>query len=346
MSGRARPPWADALLRGGVAVVSVGLALSVALWLWPITRPTISPVFLAAVMVSAWFGGLTAGLLATLFAGLAMDYFFLAPLYSVFSVASSEDLTRLGVFLLVAVLISALSAARHRTAAVLEDSRRFLQSTLDSLAAQIVIIDRDGVIVAVNDAWRRAAGAGVGSRYLAAYETGGGEHAAEVVAGIRDVLERRREAFAAEYRRPGPGEPRWLSVQATRFETDDGARRVVVAHENITERKRAEEAERAAEALRSVARLANAAAHEINNPLATIFGHLELLARRVDEDVAKHRIEPALAAVTRINEILVRMGDLTELRVAERQSWVPEMLDLRGERPEREAGPSPGPPSA
>ena len=49
--------------------------------------------------------------------------------------------------------------------------------------------------------------------------------------------------------------------------------------EDITSQRRADEAERRAETLRAVAQLANAAAHEINNPLAVIVGRLELLRR-------------------------------------------------------------------
>src|SRR5207247_1658100 len=149
------PTLLDTLVPYGVAVVAVGLALPVALATWPLTQPTVSPVFLAAVMVAAWVGGLRGGLLATALASLVMDYFFLEPVYALFSFTRPADVLRLGVFVLVAVLISLLNAARRRTEAVLEESRRFLQSTLDSLTARIAIIDGRGVIVAVNEAWRR-----------------------------------------------------------------------------------------------------------------------------------------------------------------------------------------------
>src|SRR4029453_8173799 len=49
--------------------------------------------------------------------------------------------------------------------------------------------------------------------------------------------------------------------------------------EDVTNQRRADEAERRAETLRAVAKLANAAGHEINNPLAVIVGRLELLRR-------------------------------------------------------------------
>jgi K+-sensing histidine kinase KdpD len=334
------PTLLGALKPYGVAVAAVGLALPVTLALWPLMQPTVSPAFLAAVMVAAWIGGLGGGLLATALASAAMDYFFLEPVHSLFSFKRSEDVLRLGVFVLVALLISSLNAARRRAGAVLEESRRFLQSTLDSLTARIAIVDGRGTIVAVNDAWRRfdtASGAarGVGSDYLRACSAASGEAGATaraVAAGIREVIERRRDTFSAEL----PEGQGWFAVRATRFERD-GEVRVVVAHEDVTERRRAEEAERAAEALRSVARLALAAAHEINNPLAAIHGYLELLGRELDEELARTRLLPALDAVERIRAIVARMGNITELRVSEPRPTLPEMLDLRGS--------SPGPPA-
>src|SRR5213596_250410 len=202
VSARALTPRLDALKPYGVAVVTVGLALPMAQAFWPSIRPTVSPVFLAAVMVAAWFGGLRGGLLATVLASLLMDYFFFEPVRSLFSFSHREDVLRLGVFVLVAVLISLLNAARRRAEAVLDESRRFLQSTLDSLTTRIAIIDGRGVIVAVNEAWRNFdKPPGVGSDYLSAYGRAAGD-AAEATraaaAGIRDVLERRRDTFSAE----------------------------------------------------------------------------------------------------------------------------------------------------
>ena len=118
MSARAVTPLRDALRTYGVAVVAVGFALPVTFALFPAIRPTISPVFLGAVMVAAWVGGLRGGLLATALAWLAMDYFFIEPVYSIFSFGRYGDVLRLGVFVLVALLISALNAARRRTEAV------------------------------------------------------------------------------------------------------------------------------------------------------------------------------------------------------------------------------------
>src|SRR5205807_1429427 len=77
------------------------------------------------------------------------------------------------------------------------------------------------------------------------------------------------------------GAPIWIEILVT-VVAWEGRPAVLGTFLDITERKRAEATEREALALRSVTQLANAAAHEINNPLSIIVGHLEMLARDVD----------------------------------------------------------------
>jgi PAS domain S-box-containing protein len=112
----------------------------------------------------------------------------------------------------------------------------------------------------------------------------------------------------------------------------DAAGRVLhyeCVQEDATEQKRAESAEREAAALRSVAQLANAAAHEINNPLLVITGRLELLARRFrDDDTLRAGLEQALASSRRITEIIAHMGRITRLELLESPGLSP-ILDLR-----------------
>jgi len=96
--------------------------------------------------------------------------------------------------------------------------------------------------------------------------------------------------------------------------------------EDITDRRRAEEAERRAEALRAVAPLASAAAHEINNPLGVISGRLELVRLDLRDPDKQARFEPALLACRRIADIVAHMGRITRLETLDS---VPPMLDLR-----------------
>jgi PAS domain S-box-containing protein len=96
---------------------------------------------------------------------------------------------------------------------------------------------------------------------------------------------------------------------------------------DITEKRQAEAALREAETLRSVASLAVAAAHEINNPLTVVSGGLQLLAREARSGLDA-RITAMLEAVERIREVVVRMNRITRLVPAASQRDLPDMLDL------------------
>src|SRR5437870_1659826 len=97
--------------------------------------------------------------------------------------------------------------------------------------------------------------------------------------------------------------------------------------EDITNHRRAEEAERRAETLRAVAQLANAAAHEINNPLAVIVGRLEPLRRELTPE-QQGRLAQVVDASRQIAKIIAHMGRLTRLETLDDLPASP-MLDLQ-----------------
>jgi PAS domain S-box-containing protein len=99
------------LLRYGTVVLSVALALVIMLILDPWLSMSGTPflLFFSAVMVSAWYGGLKSGLLATSLSALLSYYFFLPPVYEL-----SFDLSncaRVGLFALQGLLLSIICEA-------------------------------------------------------------------------------------------------------------------------------------------------------------------------------------------------------------------------------------------
>ncbi len=132
----------------------------------------------------------------------------------------------------------------------LEEAYLFSQYTLDALSAHIAILDDTGTIIAVNEAWRQFADAndlndptyGVGTNYLDVCDNAAGlwsEGAQEAADGIRKALANHHHEFYLEYACHRPDERRWFIVRLHSFDINQ-ARRVVVAHYNITERKLAE----------------------------------------------------------------------------------------------------------
>jgi diguanylate cyclase (GGDEF)-like protein len=96
----------------GLAVGLSALALVLMLLLRPLMEHSIFFLFVAAVAVSAMFGGLGPGLVATLLSVLAADYFFFEPQYTLTS--EMEETLRLGIFLSTGVIISGLAKGHKR----------------------------------------------------------------------------------------------------------------------------------------------------------------------------------------------------------------------------------------
>jgi C4-dicarboxylate-specific signal transduction histidine kinase len=123
-----KPP---AIWSHGIAVLSVAVALFITQW--PALHLETAPasLFLCAVMFSAWLGGVGPGLLATVLSCLALSYYFLEPLHS-FAV-NSDEMPRLVIFVLAALLVGSLSAAQRSANESLRRTRDDLRGTLQEV---------------------------------------------------------------------------------------------------------------------------------------------------------------------------------------------------------------------
>jgi signal transduction histidine kinase/ActR/RegA family two-component response regulator len=180
-----------------------------------------------------------------------------------------------------------------------EKSEPFAQATLDALPAHIAVLDAAGEIIAVNKSWRQFAGA----NYLALCAQAslpGHEYAHATAQGIRAVMAGASTEFQLEYACHTPTEARWFLVRVTGF--GDGGH-LVVSHENISERKQAEEALRQShhrleetldqlrqtqaqlvqqERLAAVGQLAAGIAHDFNNILTIVALQVQMALRSPD----------------------------------------------------------------
>ncbi|MFW5980278.1 MAG: HD domain-containing phosphohydrolase [Halanaerobiales bacterium] len=125
-----------------------------------------------------------------------------------------------------------------------------IQSALDSLSANIVILDKKGIIRFTNEKWDRFARdnglsekkVGKGVNYLKVCQKAkdsSAQGAKKVLQGIKDVIEGKVDEFELEYPCHSPNEKRWFRMKVTPFK-GEGPFSVVIAHENITKRKKAE----------------------------------------------------------------------------------------------------------
>lgn len=131
------------------------------------------------------------------------------------------------------------------------DNLSLLRSVIDALSAHIAVLDKEGAILMVNESWRRFAqmnqmqtqDTGVGSNYLEICDRALGTDAltARMVAhGIRNVIEGRRANFMLDYPCHSTRGSLWFQVNISKFSVHDRDY-IIVAHENITEWKQAEQ---------------------------------------------------------------------------------------------------------
>src|SRR5262245_20767180 len=132
------PRASSRLARYGMAIISSGVTLIVCLFLNQALSGSLPlTLFIIPVVVSAWFGGLWPGLLATLLSGLASEYFLTEEYFSPFRL-DTADWERLTLFLitsgLVNWLILMMRSARQEVEARARDA---IQRQIE-LEAQIV----------------------------------------------------------------------------------------------------------------------------------------------------------------------------------------------------------------
>ena len=188
-----------------------------------------------------------------------------------------------------------------------QESESFKRAILNSLEAEIAVVDGIGVIREVNETWRRfsiengiepsqpAPHTGIGTNYLAFCDTGSGS-VSPAYQGILAVLSGTAPSFSMEYPCHSPTEQRWFTMcvlplgqTAMKGQMRGALSGAVIAHTDISAYKRMDQVLKdrniELEKARHVAEKANLAksdflssmSHELRTPLGAILGFAQLL---------------------------------------------------------------------
>ena len=120
-----------------ISATGLVVAILLSLAFKPLVHETPTLFFLAAVVVSARWAGLRAAALTIVLSVLALDYFFIEPIYSIG--LALADMPIVTMFVLVALLVSSLNEASLRAEAALARANEELEEKVADRTRELVI---------------------------------------------------------------------------------------------------------------------------------------------------------------------------------------------------------------
>lgn len=147
-----------------IALLTVTISLLLSVLLSSLLKPTMFMLFFVAVAISAWYGGMEAGLLATALSTVVIDYFFIEPLFTLVAYGI-DSIVHLCVFLIIAIIMSCL----HRQLSIfqqrLEKREKQLQVSeakfrhlVESNIIGVFVSNSNGEIIEANEAFLKMLG--------------------------------------------------------------------------------------------------------------------------------------------------------------------------------------------
>jgi PAS domain S-box-containing protein len=343
----------SAVLRYGLAVASVAIAVAIAdiLEHHEFHRGAI-PLFLFAVALSAWYGGVGPAMLATVLSTLSFDYFFAPPFHSLnFTVA---DVPAFLFLLTFGALITGFSAVRRRLEADLLQARDKLEIEVAERTQQASLLNLTHDTIFVRDMnevimyWNR----GAEELYGWPPEEALGKSSHEL---LRTVFPSPLNDIRAELLRTGRWEGELEHTKADgsavvvssrwSLRRDEQERPVAVLETNndITVRKRREQeieslnqelAKRSTELEainKELEAFAYSVSHDLRAPLRHIAGFTELLHKKAStlvDDKSNHYIGMILDSAKRMGNLIDDLLAFSRIGRAETQKTLFSLTQL------------------
>jgi PAS domain S-box-containing protein len=318
------------VLRYGLAVVSVAIALGLALFAQLQAVSNLEfPLFLMAIAVTVWYAGAGPGVLAVVLSGLSFNYFFTQPLYTLY--IEPSDRPYFIVFTLFALMIGWFSSRRRRIEQELRQARDELEMEVAERTQQASLLNLTHDTIFVRDMsdvityWNR----GAQELYRWTAEEAIGKRAHQLLQTVFPVPidEIRAELLRADR---WEGELEKTKADGTRvvvasrwsLRRDEQERPVAVLETNndITERKRTEGeirtlneelAKRSTELEamnKELEAFAYSISHDLRAPLRHMVGYTELLQKNASASLD----ERSRRYMLMILESAKRMGNLID----------------------------------
>jgi two-component system cell cycle sensor histidine kinase/response regulator CckA len=311
------------LHRSVFVVALTAVALLVSVLLRPLLDPHFFPLFLIAVLFSAWFYGLRGGILATVLSAATLLYFFMPPAFS-FSIPSFAVALQLVLFLTAALLIAWVTASWR-------GSRGLLTATLTSIGDAVITTDRAGDITFMNSVaealtgWRQGE---VKRKPLHTILHLIREDTREQISGlVENALREGAAVSMAERARIISKDKTEIAIEhsAAPLRDEDGkVRGVILVFRDVTGRRQLEEQLSHSQKMEAVGRLAGGVAGDFNNLLTVITGYSELLRGEFSVSSPLHRFaEEILFAAERAAALTRQL-----LAFSRGQAAQPKLLDL------------------
>lgn len=341
--------------------IAVFFNLLAILWTFPLQHVFAYPfvfLFLAAVMCSAWFGGFISGLISAGLSSFLVGFFFIPPVFSLY--IARENWSYETAFIVCAIAVSAVSAARKRAEVAIRSSRdqlerrveertaelersnseirgreRQLRLLTEAIPQQIWRTDKEGSIEYANGDLLEFAGL----RDLASvlfFEIIHPEDRPMVKSGWEQARLGKAKFECKARVRGGDGDYRWFLIRANpQFDEDGAVQCWYGVHIDIEDQERAQQElllsqERLSRYSRtlSMAEMAASIAHQLNQPLTALLTDAHACRRWLQTDPpnlerAENSAERIVRDTANASEVVKRVRSLFS-----RADYVRESTDL------------------